>query len=150
MPREPKDVFTSNRGACIERSRIIEKSLRYLGFETRHIALYSIEKTNSSFKSLITPNNYSHSLTEVLTSKGWMVVDSNNVWVALDNMNNPIGINNMQKNNINYKIEPLESILSENFTFLYGVYSRHGKFYYPYNFIPDIEYHEFSYNLLEY
>jgi len=146
MPREPKDIFLSNRGACVERSRLIEKSLRYFGFKTKHIAIYSTEKTNSSFRSLITKNNRSHALTEVLTSKGWMVVDSTNIWVGLSIDNMPLDISQIQQKHTVYLKKPMEDILNENFTFLYGVYSRHGKYYYPYTFIPDIEYNEFYSN----
>ena len=31
-------------------------------------------------------------------------------------------------------------IYDDPFTFVYGLYSRHGKFYPPYNFVPDINY----------
>jgi len=45
--REPKDVYESKYGFCYDRSRLIEKILRAANFETRHIALYSVNPKKS-------------------------------------------------------------------------------------------------------
>lgn len=149
MSREPKDIYMTKIGACVERSRTIEKILRYSGFKIRHIAIYSTENTDSALISLFTPKIASHSLSEVLTSKGWMLIDSATLWIALNKNNNPISIEKLQNNiMLELKQKPTEPVLTQEFTFLYGLYSRHGKFYYPYNMIPDIEYNEFLYNII--
>jgi hypothetical protein len=149
--REPKDLYYNKSGQCFDRSRVIEKILRYYGFETRHIALYSTQKTKSFFKSLITPGIGSHAFSEVLTSKGWLVVDSNNEWIALNEDNMPISIDSILKNK-EYVKENLKGdfpsyIYDEDFFIIYGLYSRHGMYYPPFNIIPDINYSEFKYNL---
>ena len=45
--REPKELYVAKTGLCYDRSRVIEKILRYSGFETRHISIYYKEKTFS-------------------------------------------------------------------------------------------------------
>ena len=42
----------------------------------------------------------------------------------------------------------MNPILKNNFIYIIGLYSRHGRFYPPYNFIPDINWGEFMYNFL--
>jgi len=152
--REPKSVYMFRVGTCVERSRVIEKILRFSGFQTRHIAVYSTDKTKSKIMSLLTPGIPSHSVTEVLSSEGWMVIGSNYPWVALDSENNSLSMYDIQYRlesigKVNWKYTPSETILSKPLTYVYGLYSRHGKFYPPYNFIPDIEWSEFIYNFTE-
>jgi hypothetical protein len=150
--REPKELFYAKVADCSARSRLLEKILRYSGFKTRHVAIYVKENTTSSIKPILTPNNRSHALTEVLTKRGWLVVDSNSPWLSIDSQNNPVSIKKIQQsiNNsvtIEWKINPVDDVYSMSFVILYGVYSRHGRFYPPYNFIPDINYSEFIQNV---
>lgn len=150
--REPKNVYSAKSGLCYDRSRVIEKILRYLHFQTRHISIYSTEKTHGSLLSLITPGVSSHAVTEVLTSKGWVVVDSNDSWISLDGQRNPISIKRIQSDvdsgSISWSKPIPNGIYKKPFTFVYGLYSRHGRFYPPYNFIPDINYKELMPNVL--
>ena len=151
--REPKDVYVASKGLCYDRSRVIEKILRYSGFDTRHISMYSTTKTHSAFKSLMTPGVLSHAVTEVLTKRGWLVVDSNNRWLSLDRHGNPLSIAKIKwsiegPDEILWHRNPPNIIYREPFTFIYGLYSRHGKFYPPYNFIPDVNYEELLQNFL--
>ena len=153
--REPKDVYLAQAGACYDRSRVIEKILKTAGFLTRHISVYSLAKTGSTLKTLFLPGIQSHAVTEVKTEKGWLVVGSNNPWIGLDQENNPVSISAIQDSLGNEAIRWREGLLSKMhpifkkpFTFVYGLYSRHGKFYPPYNDIPDINYLEFAHNFL--
>jgi hypothetical protein len=151
--REPKDVYVASKGLCYDRSRVIEKILRYSGFDTRHISMYSTTKTHSAFKSLMTPGVPSHAVTEVLTKRGWLVVDSNNRWLSIDSHGNPLSIAQIKlsiegPDEIPWRHKPPSIIYQEPFTFIYGLYSRHGKFYPPYNFIPDVNYEELLQNFL--
>ena len=75
--REPKELFLAKKGLCYDKSRVIEKILRYSGFKTRHISIYSTTETQSALKSFWASGTPSHAVTEVWTSKGWLVVDSN-------------------------------------------------------------------------
>lgn len=150
--REPKELLEARSGLCYDRSRVIEKILIYHGLKTRHISIYSKQGTNSTIKSMITPGVPSHAVTEVLTKKGWLVVDSNAPWVSIDTNDQPVSIESIQYNvanrvSIQWGSEPPTNIYVEPFAFVYGLYSRHGRFYPPYNFIPDIHYGEFIQNL---
>ncbi len=152
MPREPKDLLARGEGLCFDRSRFIEKALRQFGFETRHIAIYSTAETGSAIKSLLTPQVRSHAVTEVLTSRGWMVVDSNEPWLALDKGDLPVSIDQLSELDVSGMVErlvsqPETSIYAGGFTFVYGLYSRHGMFYPPYDRVPDINVAEFSQNM---
>lgn len=149
--REVKELYQMKMGLCFDRSRVIEKILRYSGFRTRHISMYSTSETKSAVKSLMTPGIASHAITEVLTKKGWLVVDSNVPWVSINIDRQPISMSKIKNNakmgtSITWYSEPLEIYLHP-FVYIYGLYSRHGKFYPPYNFIPDIHYGELIQNV---
>jgi hypothetical protein len=151
-PREPKDLYLARTGLCYDRSRVIEKILRYSGFQERHIFIYSTKATGSAAKSFITPGIPSHAVTEVLTQKGWLVVDSNDPWISTDMDNNPVPMEIVHASQeksilINWNAKPPSIIYLEPFVFVYGLYSRHGRFYPPYNLIPDVNYGELAQNL---
>jgi len=151
-PREPRDLFEARKGLCFDRSRVIEKILRYAALETRHISLFSTRETGSAMRSLVTPGVASHAVTEVRTKRGWLVVDSNDPWVSLDVTTHPIPMSGIKSSAD--RREPLawskplpNEIYEQPFTFVYGLYSRHGEFYPPYDFIPDVNYAEFAQNV---
>ena len=151
--REPKELYEAQAGLCYDRSRVIEKILRYSGFKTRHIAIFSKVKTNSTLKSLITPGVSSHAVTEVLTKNGWLVVDSVEPWISIDINNKPISIHEINysvenDNLLSWRDDPPTPIYLNSFTYIIGLYSRHGNFYPPYNFIPDIHYGELIQNIM--
>jgi hypothetical protein len=151
--REPKELYEAKTGLCFDRSRVIEKIYKYSGFRTRHVSIYSKAKTGSAIRSLVTPGVPSHAVTEVLTKSGWLIVDSNAPWVSTDKDNKPLSIKDIKLSidnhiPIRWNREPAESIYIKPFTFVYGLYSRHGMFYPPYNFIPDIHYGELVQNVL--
>jgi len=151
--REPRELYEARTGLCFDRSRVIEKILRYAGFETRHVSIYSTKKTGSAFLSLISPGVSSHAVTEVWTQNGWLIVDSNEFFVSIDKDAQPVSIEVIQHAAgdaipIKWNQNPQTEIYAQPFTFVYGLYSRHGQFYPPYNFIPDINYREFIQTLL--
>lgn len=150
--REPKQLFHRKSGLCYDRSRVIEKILRYSSFSTRHISMYEKEKHNSSILTLLTSGVSSHAVSEVLTSKGWLIVDSNSAWLSLDINDQPLSVRkicrmNESSENMILKSEPPSDIYLKPFTFVYGLYSRHGLFYPPFNFIPDVNYQELLHNI---
>lgn len=149
--REPKQLYQAKSGLCYDRSRVIEKIFRSANFRTRHISLYSTEQTRSAVKSLITPGVPSHAISEVLTSKGWLVVDSNDQWVSLDRLGNPVSIEDIQRfgaRAIQWRSPVPSDFYEKPFMFVYGLYSRHGRFYPPYGFLPDVNYGELVQNVM--
>ncbi|MEQ9824866.1 MAG: hypothetical protein ABQ298_10820 [Puniceicoccaceae bacterium] len=147
--REPADLVQQGRGICYDRSRFIEKALRYHGFEVRHVALYE-KIAGSALKSLLRPKIASHAASEVRTSEGWLYVDSNQQWIALCKDGMPVSVRQIAKQGLQtWVADPSEApdILKEDFVYIFGLYSRHGRFYPPYNPIPDVAYSELWMNL---
>lgn len=146
--REPKDLFLSKGGLCYDRSRTIEKILRGAGLEVRHMAVYSSGGSRSVLKVLTSPHSpeESHSVTEVRTPQGWMVVDSNARWLSVDSDGNPVSAEEMRRDagvgRIRWKAPFPTPIYGRPFIVVYGLYARHGRAYPPYDPIPDVNYAE--------
>jgi len=131
--REPKDVFLARSGLCYDRSRVIEKMLGALGMKTRHIAMYQLAG-RGKLATLLSRKVVSHAITEVQTVRGWMVVDSNARWISLGVDGMPRSLAQMQAAlataPIAFEQPQLQNeIYRQPFTFVYGLYSRHGRFY---------------------
>ena len=151
--REPKELYEAKTGLCFDRSRVIEKVLRYSGFDARHVFIVSIAETGSAIKAIMTVGASSHAVTEVFTKNGWLVVDSNAHWVSMDAEGRPISIEKVKYSvehsvPIRWGLKPPSPIYEEPFIFVYGMYSRHGYFYPPYNSIPDVNYGELLRNVM--
>ena len=148
--REVKDLYELKIGACFDKARVLEKVFNNNGFKTRRVALYV--RNGSYIKSMLTPNILSHAQTEVLTKKGWVVLGTYEKWISLDKNNLPYDANmiNNDYKNIDWKYDVPFNLnglyVYDKNILVYGLYSRHGKFYPPYNFVPDVEYNEFLYN----
>lgn len=149
--RDLLEILKRGHGLCFDRSRSIETALRSLGFETRHVSVYSTSE-HSAIVALATPQVPSHAVSEVKTRAGWMLVDSNILWTGYidgkvlateDIRNSPLAIRNKWGSGQN----GLHEIFRNEFTFVYGLYSRHGQFYAPYTLAPDVNYKELLHNL---
>jgi hypothetical protein len=138
-PRELTDVLTAHHGFCFDRSRAIETVLRAYGFKARHIAIYNTAKTGSAVKSLFKPKIGSHALTEVQTDRGWLLVDPNRRWIGLTRDGKVGSLHHFAGEE--WRSEPTP-ILKKPFVYVRGLYSRHGRFYPPYNPIPDVSWPE--------
>ena len=155
MPREPKQLFLSQSGLCYDRSRVLEKIFDYLGFTTRHLSMFKRESDKPAIITILTSHVSSHAITEVLTKRGWLMIDSNVLWVSLDSKGLPRSMPQLQKLHVqgrNYKwaappIGP-DSVFYQNRSIpVYGLFSRHGRFYYPYvSGIPDYHVQSLKYN----
>jgi hypothetical protein len=146
---EPKHVLSLRLGQCFDRARAIEKFLRIVGFETRHVSIYDTEG-RSSLNLLYKSHLPSHALTEVRTSRGWMAVGTGFEWVGLLKNSQPVSVKDMAKGNLPDGFVPRDEfgeMLPGRFHVIYGLYSRHGKFFPPYIFFPDINFRELLYNL---
>lgn len=149
QPREPRDLYLAGAGLCYDRSRAIEKILRHAGFETRHVFILSTEGVSSRLEALVTPGVASHAVTEVRTARGWLVVGSNTGWLSLDAADNPRSIKELERHgrgDIAWKEAPRTEIYERPMIAVYGLYSRHGRFFPPYNSLPDVNYRELAQN----
>jgi hypothetical protein len=158
QPREPKQLYLEQTGLCYDRSRVLEKIYLYLGFETRHLSLFAREANIHSYTTVLLHHVASHAISEVRTRHGWLMVDSNYKWLSLDTTGEPVSMNQMQK----FYLEGTppqwsNSVVEDNVPFynarciaIYGLYSRHGRFYPPYTpFIPDFRLRGLLYNFDE-
>ena len=150
-PREIADLLRARHGACFDRSRAIETIYRSYGLKTRHAAMYSTVETGSAWGALTTPDTISHAITEVRTSRGWMVVDSKTRWAGLTADGRPLDLADVRDNpkqKWNAKVKSgLPAIYGAPFTYVYGLYSRHGRFYPPYDPVPDVNWVELTQNI---
>lgn len=150
--RELKDVFERKYGLCYDRSRAIEKVLSWLGFETRHVSIYSTASTSRAM-ALFTPQSASHALSEVRTQKGWMVIDPNARWIGLDADRNPVSLGDIQDTGLRSWApearDSINEILKGPFVQIRGLYSRHGRFYPPFTPVPDFNLRQLLSNVID-
>ena len=139
-----KEVINLNTACCFDRSRITEQALQIYGFKVRHIHLNWT--SNRGYLNLLVPNTNTHAVSEVLTSKGWLGVDSNEAFVLLDNNNNP---NTYEKAILNGVINShsKQNFYKNKMTYIIGLYSRNGTFFEPYiPYVPEINFNDFLAN----
>lgn len=153
--REPADLYKREGAFCGDRSRFMDKALRLAGFEVRYASIYETSKIKQPVLALLSRDKdkvRSHAMIEVKTQKGWMMVDSVTRWIALTKDGAVYSFeewqNTSKSQNMNWIEQPgnIYFILENDFTYIYGLYSRHGKFYPPYWPIPDVNWPELSTN----
>ena len=130
QPREPRQLWERGHGACYDISRTLEKALRYRGYRTRHAALY---------ENLWRRSSRSHAATEVKTLRGWLVVENAAPWLGLDADGRPWSYR--QPFPPAWQTPPPQTVIAfynQPFSVVYGLYSRHGRFYPPYTAWPDM------------
>jgi hypothetical protein len=147
--REPDALFAAKSGHCADRSRAIEKTLRLMGLPVRHVFLLIRRADESYLQPLLTSGRDSHAVTEVLTEKGWLIVDSNDRWLTLDKAGMPVSATMLERHaysNAEWAELAPNEIYFTKVTAIYGLYARHGTFFPPYNALPDINLSELVQN----
>jgi len=139
---EPSDFIERNYGCCFDRARLLEKTLTYMGYEVRRLALFDATKYKKL--SLIIPGVTSHATLEVLTKKGWMGVDSNELFVLMDIHHNPLTYRDIpvSKNDLLEQPSP-SAFYQTELIGVYGMYSRHGLSHKPMVLAPEINWGQF-------
>ena len=144
--REPSDLFNAKSGYCYDWSRTFSKLLRYHGFQARQVSVYQTEgKWSGLFKREIT----SHAGVEIFLNLEWIYFDPYSGWWAEDisgNLYTTMEVINTRPAWKRRCPQKLYDMYKKGGHCLYGVYSRHGLFYPPYNFIPDYNLKEFLAN----
>ena len=141
------EVINENTACCFDRARIIEQALQIYGFKVRHVHLN--ETANRGYFNLLYPGSKSHAVTEVLTSKGWLGVDSNEQFILLNKKSFPNTYEEAITSGLinNYSEFPL---YKKPLTYVIGLYSRNGTFFEPYlPFIPELNFKDFSSNFFQ-
>jgi len=153
--REPADLLRAGHGLCYDRSRSIEKALAAARLPVRHVSVYSTRETGSALVSLLTPGVPSHALSEVRTRRGWLVVGSNRRWISLRAGGVPVSMAQLARAAGREALHwsdrvrvPPDPILRAPFTYVYGLYSRHGRFYPPMDPVPDVNWADFMDNFV--
>ncbi len=139
-PREPVDLIRAAQGLCYDRSRTFDKVLTYAGFDTRHVFIL-YKKDKSFFRTLTQRGSNSHAATEVKTSRGWLLVDSNSPWIAVTRNGDPVDAKNMSKHLAEFDDVPPQLLLP--YWAIRGMYSRTGELYPPYIAFPDFNWRDF-------
>jgi hypothetical protein len=148
IAHEPADFLRRAKGCCFDRSRFIEKALKRYGFDTRHIGLFRIAE--GPWPSLLRPGTPSHSTSEVLTRRGWMVVDSNRDLIGVDASGEVHDIASLRERLRSSRGADIpgakQDYMDGDFVFVYGLYSRHGGFYRPFVPLPDLDWAQLHHN----
>ena len=140
QPREPADLIRAKHGLCYDRSRTFDKLFNNLGFETRHV--YILYKENQPFYlAIFKYGQLSHAVTEVKTTKGWIMVDSNSPWIALTMKGEPVNADDVWKRFSEFDHAP--AYLNKPWWALRGVYSRKGQFYGGFFPFPEVNMPDF-------
>lgn len=136
--REPLDLIRVGQGLCFDRSRMLDKVYQYLGYETRHVYLLFFDKKNP-FLALLTYQQPSHAVTEIKTSRGWVMVDSLESFVALDKYGQPLMSDHLWEKDL----ESLPYYFKVRYFAVRGMYSRKGFFYPPRLPFPEFNWPDF-------
>lgn len=146
QPREPKNLLIAGGGLCFDRSRFIEKLLKFHGFETRHVFLIFLDSGGLShddgvWRAFTRRGTHTHALTEVRTKKGWMLVGSNHKWMSLSKAGEPVRLGRLK----NYSRAEFSapSWFDRPFVAIVGLYSRRGQFHPPFFPAPEFNWGEF-------
>ena len=125
---EPPEFLRRGYGCCFDRARLIEKAARYYGYATRHVFL--IQTTKAGFLSNFLPlGQGSHATSEVLTSKGWLGIDSNEPFILMAKDGSPYTYRDAIDNLNEFPTMAPQSFYSKSIDVIYGLYSRHGNFH---------------------
>lgn len=139
-------ILEKNTACCFDRARITEQTLQLYGFKVRHIFLIPTQKRG--YLSLLKLGILSHAATEVLTSKGWLGVDSNEDYILLDKDNLPYTYKKGLKEGLVNNLTSTTGVYEFPLIYIIGLYSRNGTFFKPYiPYLPEINFYDFISNI---
>ena len=131
--------YNNRKGFCYDRSVLMEKMLSYYQFPFRHIYVYFGKgEQKPGIFAFFKKGLPSHALTEVKTSRGWMLVGSNSNWVGIDSSGQLLTLAMFRDELHTNQLKLLQNQITglppfwtsqHNFRFIYGLYSRHGDFF---------------------
>lgn len=139
---EPEAFLARKYGCCYDRARLLEKIFLYYDLDSRHVALY--DKSKYGLLAMVVPGVSSHATLEVKTERGWMGVDSNELFVLLTKSGDPVIYADLfdKQDSIKDNLVP-KNFYSRELLAIYGLYSRHGMFHGLNLPSPEINYQDF-------
>jgi hypothetical protein len=138
--REPSDLLRLGHGLCFDRSRTMDKAFAYLGFQTRHVFL--LYRQGKSFpQAMLSRGQWSHAVTEVKLSEGWVLVDSLTPWMAVTRDGQLVSADQVWQRHAEFDGEP--TYMTWPWWAVRGMYSRGGGFYHSRRGVPEISYPDF-------
>jgi hypothetical protein len=127
---EPAEFLRRNHGCCTDRARFVEKAARSFGFQTRHLFLIKPAR-GLSITNMFPLGQSSHATTEVLTSRGWLGVDSNEPFILVTPDGEPMTYRRAIESGTFTEVMRPKRFFAGDLDILYGLYSRHGMFHGP-------------------
>jgi len=147
LTREPKDFYNSVTDSCYDNLRIIQKILEYYGFKTSAVGIFEKTNKNSLLNLFIKSPLASHAILMVKSEKGNLYLGTTEKFISILDNNQLVKIQNIKADyNKKWKYELPHNIFSRDNYYIFGLYSRHGLFYPPFNFLPDLNYQDFLLN----
>jgi hypothetical protein len=145
-PREPSDLLRAQEGLCYDRSRTFDKLFSWYGLRSRHVYILYPEHpttgaTLSFWRAFFTRGTQSHAVTEVKTQRGWVVVDSNSIWVSVTKTGDPVSADLIQVRSSEFNSLP--NYFNRPYFSIRGLYSRRGQLYRPYVPFPQLNWLDF-------
>ena len=144
--REPQDLIKNRTGLCFDRSRTLDKVYSWLGFQTRHVFIFFLDKEkNANYLAalffILKSGVSTHAVTEVKTEKGWIIVDSTSDWLSVTKYGKPVIPEDIIHNIKDFDNLPL--YFNDPLIAIRGLYSRRGQFYEPFVPFPDLNWTDF-------
>lgn len=154
VSREPQAWLKARSPLCYDVARVMEKILGYAGFEVRYMSVFELEafSVTSAWQAIIKPRVASHAMIEIKTHQGWLALDTwyltnlNSTKVYISKENIPIQTADIGKYLRNGELKIAHVIFNNPILIVYGLYSRHGGAYPPYDRIPDLSWSQFIFN----
>lgn len=150
---EIADYDERGYGSCYDRATFIEKALLHYGFDVRRVAVYERQPTPFHY---FMPGIRSHALSEVNTSQGWLVVESIESFIGIDENSRPHSVGDIRRGLEAGEIDDStfgaaipDDFFDGEFVYVYGVYSRHGYFFEPHIPGPEVDWSRFWDNFAE-
>lgn len=150
--REPTDLLRAREGLCYDRSRTFDKLFSWHGLKSRHVYVLFAEHPSTGkplgfWRAFLTLGTQSHAVTEVQTQRGWVVVDSNTLWISTTKDGEPVDSDSIRARWLEFDSPP--SYFNRPYYSIRGMYSRRGQFYRPYVPFPQLNWPDYIAWLIE-
>ena len=144
--RESENLFQKKVGCVMTAQELMTRIFSWYGFGSRHLYILYPEhpvtgEKLSFLRAFFTKGTNSHAVTEIKTSRGWLVVDSNSLWMSVVADGSPVDADHiyMQAN----RFASIPVYWNRPYWAVRGLYSRRGQLYRPYIPYPELNWYDF-------